>query len=125
LFLQRRLGSIGFSRASITEIKSSIPKWKEYGVYVFISFHSDHYDMVAKTEYTDYFMWTIGPLTLIYLFYEMTKVTASERKKLWAALVFIIFSIFFWGIYEQSGGSLSIFAAKTLIKTFWIGSKWC
>jgi POT family proton-dependent oligopeptide transporter len=36
--------------------------------------------MVAKTEYTDYFMWTIGPLTLIYLFYEMSKVTASERK---------------------------------------------
>jgi POT family proton-dependent oligopeptide transporter len=46
----------------------------------------------------------------------MSKVTASERKKLWAALVFIIFSIIFWGIYEQSGGSLSIFAAKNLNK---------
>ena len=72
--------------------------------------------MVSKTQYTDYFMWTIGPLTLIYLFYEMTKVTSAERKKLWAALVFILFSILFWGIYEQSGGSLSIFAAKNLNK---------
>ncbi len=70
--------------------------------------------MVSKTEYTDYFMYTIGPLTLLYLFYEMTKVTAKERMKLIAALVFILFSIIFWGIYEQSGGSLSIFAAKNL-----------
>ena len=44
----------------------------------------------------------------------MTKVTSAERKKLWAALIFIVFSILFWGIYEQSGGSLSIFAAKNL-----------
>jgi POT family proton-dependent oligopeptide transporter len=46
----------------------------------------------------------------------MSKVTVSERKKLWAALVFIMFSIIFWGIYEQSGGSLSIFAANNLNK---------
>lgn len=31
-------------------------------------------------------------------------------------MVFILFSILFWGIYEQSGGSLSIFAAKNLNK---------
>jgi proton-dependent oligopeptide transporter, POT family len=61
-------------------------------------------------------MYTIGPLTLLYLFYEMTKVTPQERNKLWAALVFILFSIIFWGIYEQSGGSLSIFAAENLDK---------
>ncbi|MBW8524176.1 peptide MFS transporter [Chryseobacterium chendengshani] len=72
--------------------------------------------MVSVPEYTDYFMWTVGPLTLIYLFYEMSKVTSAERRKLWAALVFILFSILFWGIYEQSGGSLSIFAAKNLNK---------
>ena len=103
VFTQRTLGTI--------------PKWKEYGVYVLsLIFVPIIMTMVAKTEYTDYFMWTIGPLTLIYLFYEMSKVTASERKKLWAALVFIIFSIIFWGIYEQSGGSLSIFAAKNLNK---------
>lgn len=44
----------------------------------------------------------------------MSKVNSSERKKLYAALVFILFSILFWGIYEQAGGSLSIFAAKNL-----------
>ncbi|WP_241331026.1 peptide MFS transporter [Chryseobacterium arthrosphaerae] len=119
VFTQRRLGTIGLQPGHpLAEVKAApIPKWKEYGVYVLsLIFVPVIMTMVAKTEYTDYFMWTIGPLTLIYLFYEMSKVTASERKKLWAALVFIIFSIIFWGIYEQSGGSLSIFAAKNLNK---------
>lgn len=94
-----------------------MPKWKEYGTYLLsLVFVPLIMIMVSVPEYTDYFMWTVGPLTLIYLFYEMSKVTVNERKKLWAALVFILFSILFWGIYEQSGGSLSIFAAKNLNK---------
>jgi POT family proton-dependent oligopeptide transporter len=119
IFTQRSLGTIGLQPGHPNnEIKSApITKWQEYGVYVLsLIFVPIIMVMVAKTQYTDYFMYTIGPLTLIYLFYEMTKVTAAERKKLWAALVFILFSILFWGIYEQSGGSLSIFAAKNLNK---------
>ena len=119
VFTQRSLGTIGLQPGHPeNETKSApIPKWQEYGVYVLsLIFVPIIMVMVAKTEYTDYFMWTIGPLTLIYLFYEMTKVTPAERNKLWAALVFILFSILFWGIYEQSGGSLSIFAAKNLNK---------
>jgi len=119
VFTQRSLGTIGLQPGHPeNETKSApVPKWQEYGVYVLsLLLVPIIMVMVAKTEYTDYFMWTIGPLTLIYLFYEMTKVTPAERNKLWAALVFILFSILFWGIYEQSGGSLSIFAAKNLNK---------
>ncbi|MBC7884932.1 MAG: MFS transporter, partial [Saprospiraceae bacterium] len=70
-----------------------------------------------KTEYTDYFMYTIGPLTLVYLGYEMTKMNAADNKKMIAGLVFIIFSIIFWAFFEQSGGSLSLFAANNLDNT--------
>jgi len=73
--------------------------------------------MVAKTEYTDYFMFVIGPASLLYLFYEMRNFSLAENKKLFAALVFIIFSIFFWAFFEQSGGSLSLFAANNLENT--------
>ncbi len=73
--------------------------------------------MVAKTEYTDYFMFVIGPASLLYLFYEMRNFSLAENKKLMAALVFIIFSIFFWAFFEQSGGSLSLFAANNLENT--------
>jgi POT family proton-dependent oligopeptide transporter len=44
----------------------------------------------------------------------MTKYSGTERKKLIAALVFILFSILFWAFFEQSGGSLSLFAANNL-----------
>lgn len=73
--------------------------------------------MVANTKYTDYFMMFIGPASILYLFYEMKNFSTSENKKLLAALVFIIFSIFFWAFFEQSGGSLSLFAANNLNNT--------
>lgn len=73
--------------------------------------------MVSNTEYTDIFMFIIGPASLLYLFYEMRNFSLAENKKLVAALVFIIFSIFFWAFFEQSGGSLSLFAAHNLNNT--------
>ena len=73
--------------------------------------------MVSNTEYTDVFMFIIGPASLLYLFYEMRNFSIQENKKLFAALVFIIFSIFFWAFFEQSGGSLSLFAAHNLKNT--------
>lgn len=73
--------------------------------------------MVANTKYTDYFMMCIGPASIVYLLYEMKNFSSAENKKLLAALVFIIFSIFFWAFFEQSGGSLSLFAANNLNNT--------
>lgn len=70
--------------------------------------------MVSKTEYTDIFMFTIGPLTLVYLAYEMRNFSRQVNLRLLAAMVFIIFSIFFWAFFEQSGGSLSLFAESHL-----------
>jgi POT family proton-dependent oligopeptide transporter len=70
--------------------------------------------MVANTVYTDYFMYAIGPFSLLYLGYEMSRHTAAEVRKLVAALLFILFSVVFWAIFEQAGGSLSLFAANNL-----------
>jgi len=64
--------------------------------------------LVSNSEYTDYFMYTVGPLALIYVFYDMRTCSKVEIQKLFAALVFILFSVFFWAFFEQSGGSLAI-----------------
>lgn len=94
-------------------------RWQEYAVYIGSLLAIPLiYLMVENTQYTDWFMYTIGPLTLIYFFYEMRKFSWSEQKKLIAALLFIVFSILFWGIYEQAGGSLSIFALNNLSDDF-------
>ena len=119
-FTKKHLGPIGLqpgTKGAIVQTRP-LPKWAEYVVYISTLVCIPLIQiMVSKTEYTDYFMYTIGPLTLLYLFYEMRNVTKEERSRLLAALVFILFSIIFWGIYEQSGGSLSIFAAKNLNDT--------
>lgn len=73
--------------------------------------------MVQNTKYTDLFMYIIGPLTLVYLIYEMTKLSAVENKRMIAALFFIFFSVIFWAFFEQSGGSLSLFALYNLNDT--------
>jgi POT family proton-dependent oligopeptide transporter len=44
----------------------------------------------------------------------MRNFSLQENKKLIAAIIFMLFSIFFWAFFEQSGGSLSLFAANNL-----------
>lgn len=113
LFTQKSMGPIGLS--PLKDIASG--KRKLYEILVFIGSLAVMpliLLMVQNTEYTDYFMYTIGPVTLIYLLYEMVKLNAAERKKMVAALVFIIFSVLFWAFFEQSGGSLSLFALNNL-----------
>ncbi|OFY87065.1 MAG: amino acid transporter [Bacteroidetes bacterium RIFCSPLOWO2_12_FULL_35_15] len=71
--------------------------------------------MIKNTDYTDYFMYTIGPVAILYFLYEMLKEKdVKSQKKLIAAFVFILFSIIFWAFFEQSGGSLALFAQDNL-----------
>jgi len=44
----------------------------------------------------------------------MKNFSLTENKKLIAAILFMLFSIIFWAFFEQSGGSLSFFAADNL-----------
>lgn len=113
---QKSLGEIGLS--PLANLEPS--KRKTYEIVTYIGslvIIPIIMTMVAKTEYTDYFMFVIGPASLLYLFYEMRNFSLAENKKLFAALIFIIFSIFFWAFFEQSGGSLSLFAANNLENT--------
>ncbi len=113
LYTKNRLGPIGLP--PIKNLGKSNSKLNDYLVYIgSLAIIPIIAAMVSKTQYTDWFMFTIGPATLIYIFYEMSKLTSPEKKKMLAALVFIIFSIFFWAFFEQSGGSLNLFATNNL-----------
>ena len=71
--------------------------------------------MIKNTDYTDYFMYTIGPLAIIYFLYETyIEKNAKAQRKLIAAFIFILFSVVFWAFFEQSGGSLALFAKGNL-----------
>ncbi|MFN4915631.1 MAG: peptide MFS transporter [Sphingomonadales bacterium] len=112
-FARRTLGPIG--NAPIDTDKEPGKKWYAYAVYIgALACIPVIIKMVSNTQYTDWFMYFIGPFSLLYLGYEMTKLQKAENLKLTAALVFIVFSSFFWAIFEQAGGSLSLYAAEHL-----------
>jgi POT family proton-dependent oligopeptide transporter len=113
---QKSLGDIGLS--PLSDLDKSKRKTLEIVTYIgSLVIIPIIMTMVSNTEYTDIFMFIIGPASLLYLFYEMRNFSLAENKKLFAALVFVIFSIFFWAFFEQSGGSLSLFAAHNLNNT--------
>ncbi|MFN4930696.1 MAG: peptide MFS transporter, partial [Bacteroidota bacterium] len=111
-FTKKTLGPIGDS--PLMHLPDSKRKLREMMVYAG-SFLSIPFIliMVKNTAYTDMFMYTIGPIAVLYLFFEMLKLkNAAEKSKLIAAFLFIAFSVLFWAFFEQSGGSLSLFAAN-------------
>jgi proton-dependent oligopeptide transporter, POT family len=113
---QKSLGEIGLS--PLAHLESSKRKILEVLTFIgSLAIVPVIILMVANTTYTDYFMMIIGPASILYLFYEMKNFSKAENMKLLAALVFIIFSIFFWAFFEQSGGSLSLFASNNLKDT--------
>lgn len=114
MFTKKSLGPIGDS--PLVTLPKSKRTTKEIAVYIgsLISIPLI-FMMIKNTDYTDYFMYTIGPLAIIYFLYETYKEQEIKaQKKLIAAFIFIIFSIIFWAFFEQSGGSLALFAKDNL-----------
>ena len=110
---QKSLASIGMS--PLLHLDNKKRKLYEYITFLIsLVFIPIVMAMVSRTEYTDIFMNIIGPLSLVYIIFEMRQYSLEENKKLVAALLFMFFSIFFWAFFEQSGGSLSLFAANNL-----------
>ena len=114
LLTKKHLGPIGNS--PLLNLTTTNRKIREIAVYVgsllsipFI------FLMVKNTDYTDYFMYTIGIIAILYFVFEMISLKdIALQKKLIAAFLFIFFYFLFNAIYEQSGGSLSLFAKDNL-----------
>ena len=114
IFTKRTLGPIGLSPLAD---KYPAKKARMYEIMVYagsLLIIPLILQLVSVSQYTDMFMYIVGPLTVIYIIYETLKYSKVERQKLAAAMIFIIFSIFFWAFFEQSGGSLNLFAEHNL-----------
>ena len=70
--------------------------------------------LVQHHDAMGWIMQIMGVGALIYVFVESMKLEKATRQKLWAATILIIFSIVFWGFYEQSGGSLNLMAERNV-----------
>ncbi len=116
-FTQKSLGPIGLSPLSIN-MPATKRRMLEVVTYIGSLIAIPIILILVKnSNYTDMVMYIVGPVALLYVLIEMRKYDAAARKKLTAALIFIVFSIFFWAFFEQSGGSLALFAYNNLHNT--------
>jgi proton-dependent oligopeptide transporter, POT family len=60
----------------------------------------------------DYIMFPLAAISLIYVLFVGMKMEKETKLKLFAALIMIIFSVFFWAIYEQNAGSMNLMAER-------------
>lgn len=114
LFTKKYLGPIGDS--PLLHMQPNKRKIQEIAVYVLSMLSIPFiFIMVKNTDYTDYFMYTIGIIAVGYFTYELIRLGDLKRqRKLFAAFLFVFFYLLFNAIYEQSGGSLSLFAKDNL-----------
>ena len=110
---QKSLGSIGLS--PLLNINSTKRRTFESVTYIAsLAIIPLIILLVSNSQYTDMFMFIIGPCALAYFLFEMRNYSWKENKKIMAALILMLFSIIFWAFFEQSGGSLSLFAKNNL-----------
>jgi len=56
---------------------------------------------------------------IIYLIQSDKSLTNDERQRVWVMVIIAFFVVFFWGAYEQTGASLSIFAYEQTNLNLW------
>lgn len=73
--------------------------------------------LVKYYQVMNFVMMPAALITVGYILFASFRYDAEARQKLWAATLLIIFSIVFWGFYEQSGGALNLMAERNVDMT--------
>lgn len=86
------------------------PEWLIYGgtllvVPLVVTLFHRYYLM-------DYIMFGLAAVALFYIISVGLKMEREPKLKLFAALIMIVFSVFFWAIYEQNAGSMNLLAER-------------
>ena len=61
---------------------------------------------------------TLSALSLLYVLFLTIKLEPAARNKMIACLILICFSISFWMLYNQTFGSLMLFADRNMVQSF-------
>jgi proton-dependent oligopeptide transporter, POT family len=105
----------------LAEMKSifSMEKWLYIGAFALVPICML---LVKLPTITTYILYPLGVVAMIYLVYLSQQFDLEGKQKMWAAVILITFSYFFWGFYEQAGGSLNLMAERN-VDFYFNGSK--
>lgn len=70
--------------------------------------------MFGNSTWVNLIFYALGILILAYLGYELYKCNLEERKKLAVAIFITLFMMLFWGFFELSGSTLTLFADRNV-----------
>ncbi len=80
--------------------------------------------LLFNYQVMDYVFNPLGLAALAYLlFLAFTEKERKATQQMLAAIVMIIFSVLFWGFYEQAGGSLNLYALRNVDLTLFGGQE--
>ncbi len=97
----------------LAELKNglSMEKWLYIGAFALVPVTML---LVKVPAITTWILYPLGLVSLAYLIYLSQQFDLIGKQKMWAAIILITFSYFFWGFYEQAGGSLNLMAERNV-----------
>lgn len=71
----------------------------------------------------NYLFYLLGGSFLFIIFYILSdkNLTREEKQRIWVMIIIAFFVVFFWGAYEQTGASLTLFAEVQTNRELWTG----
>lgn len=69
----------------------------------------------------NYLFYLLGGSFLLIIFYILSDkaLTREEKQRIWVMIIIAFFVVFFWGAYEQTGASLTLFAEEQTNRNLW------
>lgn len=97
----------------IAEVKNglSIEKWYYVGAFLLVPICML---LVKVPSITTWILFPLGIVSFFYLIYLSQNFDNEGKQKMWSAVILITASFFFWGFYEQAGGSLNLMAERNV-----------
>jgi POT family proton-dependent oligopeptide transporter len=89
----------------------SIERWYYVGAFLLVPLCMF---LVKVPSITTWILFPLGIVSFFYLLYLSQNFDTESKQKMWSAVVLITSSFFFWGFYEQAGGSLNLMAERNV-----------
>ncbi len=72
----------------------------------------------TKINYLFYLL-SASFLFIIFFIFSDKNLTKEEKQRIWVMIIIAFFVVFFWGAYEQTGASLTLFADRQTNRHLW------
>ncbi|MFT4155111.1 peptide MFS transporter [Parafilimonas sp.] len=111
------------NKEASSHVKPPSPIWLNpvFTVIIMLVFAALSIGALYLDTQINYLFYLLGGsfLFIIILIFSDKKLTKEEQGRIWVMVIIAFFVVFFWGAYEQTGASLSVFADQQTNRHLW------